>query len=800
MKLRHRLASPGPVPRALAAALAATLAATALHPLPALAQKSKDKADRAEKVERAEKAGNPQRARNDAVTLNFVNAEVEAISRAMSAIVNRPIVVDPRVKGTMTLYSEQPLTTREAFLNYLASLRGLGFAVVDVAGLLKVVPEAEAKLQTGSVSVGEVVRKGDQIVTQVFRLQHENVNNLVTVLRPLISPNNTINANPGNNSLVITDYADNLQRIAKIIAALDIPATTDVEVVPLKHAVASDMAQMVQRFADSSAAAAVPGAAGGGAVSVLADARTNALLVRAPNAARLAQVKAVIDKLDRPAAGTAPGGNIYVVYLKNADATRLAQVLRAAYSAAGSGSGAAGAGAGGAGLPVASPAGVAVANAATGAGGSTGLSAAATAPVNAAAAPSTGGFIQADPATNSLVISAPEPVYRQLRAVIDQLDTRRAQVYVESMIVKMDAQQAAEFGFQWQGLLGKSGDKYGVVAGTNYGSTGNIVNLSTTTVTSLANTTASSLLGNGLNVGLLKAINGVYTLGALARFLETNTGANVLSTPNLVALDNEEAKIVIGQNVPFITGSYTNTGGSSGSTNPFQTVERKDVGLTLRLKPQVGENGTVRMSVYQENSSVVESTVSNSAGPRTDKSAIETTVVVDDGQIMVLGGLLKDEYADGEDRVPGLASIPLIGNLFRAENRKRVKTNLLVFLRPVVMRTQADANALTLDRYEAIRAQQQGSQPRPSSVLDINESPVLPQVQRPAAPTPATPAAPAAPAPAPAPLPDPAKLPPPSAGRPTGSTGKPALPAAESPLAPINWGATAPAPAPAASR
>ncbi len=770
MKLRHRLASPGPVPRALAAALAATLATTALHPLPALAQKSKDKAEkveRAERAERAERTGSPQRARNDAVTLNFVNAEVEAVSRAMSAIVSRPIVVDPRVKGTMTLYSEQPLTTREAFLNYLASLRGLGFAVVDVAGLLKVVPEAEAKLQTGSVSVGEVVRKGDQIVTQVFRLQHENVNSLVTVLRPLISPNNTINANPGNNSLVITDYADNLQRIAKIIAALDIPATTDVEVVPLKHAVASDMAQMVQRFADSSAAAAVPGSGGGGAVSVLADARTNALLVRAPNAARLAQVKAVIDKLDRPAAGTAPGGNIYVVYLKNADASRLAQVLRAAYSAAGSGSGAAGAGAGGSGLPVASPTGVA-ANAATGAGSSTGLSAAATTPVSAAAAPSTGGFIQADPATNSLVISAPEPVYRQLRAVIDQLDTRRAQVYVESMIVKMDAQQAAEFGFQWQGLLGKSGDKYGVVAGTNYGSTGNIVNLSTTTVTSLANTTASSLLGNGLNVGLLKAINGVYTLGALARFLETNTGANVLSTPNLVALDNEEAKIVIGQNVPFITGQYTNTGGSSGSTNPFQTVERKDVGLTLRLKPQVGENGTVRMSVYQENSSVVESTVSNSAGPRTDKSAIETTVVVDDGQIMVLGGLLKDEYADGEDRVPGLASIPLIGNLFRAENRKRVKTNLLVFLRPVVMRTQADANALTLDRYEAIRAQQQGSQPRPSSVLDINESPVLPQVQRPTGST--------------------------------GSTGKPAMPAAEGPLAPIPWGATTPAPAPAASR
>jgi general secretion pathway protein D len=390
--------------------------------------------------------------------------------------------------------------------------------------------------------------------------------------------------------------------------------------------------------------------------------------------------------------------------------------------------------------------------------------------VTNAASPSTGGFIQADPATNSLIISAPEPVYRQLRAVIDQLDTRRAQVYVESMIVKMDAQQAAEFGFQWQGLLGRNGDNYGLVAGTNYGTTGNIVNLSTTTASSLASSTASSLIGNGLNVGLLKAINGVYTLGALARFLETNTGANVLSTPNLVALDNEEAKIVIGQNVPFITGSYTNTGSGTGSTNPFQTVERKDVGLTLRLKPQVGENGTVRMSVYQENSSVVESTVSNSAGPRTDKSAIETTVVVDDGQIMVLGGLLKDEYTDGEDRVPGLASIPLLGNLFRAENRKRIKTNLLVFLRPVVMRTQEDANALTMDRYDAIRARQQQAQPTPSAVLGINQSPVLPEAKRPATPAGA-------------------------AGAASGAAPR----AAEGPLAPPDWGTPAPA-APATAR
>jgi general secretion pathway protein D len=706
-----------PLQRLTAAVLGATVL---LGSMPAWAQKAPAAAGKPARARAAQQPSN--------VTLNFVNAEIEAISRAMAAIMNRQILVDPRVKGTMTLYSEQPLTQREAFLNYMAVLRGLGFTVVDVAGLLKVVPEAEAKLQTSNVTVGATARGGDQIVTQVFRVQHENVNNLVAVLRPLISPNNTINANPGNNSLVITDYADNLQRLGKIIAALDVPAATDVEVVPIQHGVAADLAPLVQRFADASAGAAGTPAAGG-AVSVLADPRTNALLIRAPNPARLAAVRGVIAKLDRPGeGGDSPAGNIRVVYLKNADATKLAQVLRAAYSA---GTGTAGGGGGGI---AASPASSLLTSTggATGATGST-ASPQTTAPVAASASPSTGGFIQADPATNSLIITAPDPVYRQLRAVIEQLDARRAQVYVESMIVKMDAQQAAEFGFQWQNLLGSNGDKYGLAAGTNFsngaaGTGNNILNLS------VNGANGTVIPGAGLNLGLIKAVAGVYTLGALARFLESNTTANVLSTPNLIALDNEEAKIVIGQNVPFLTGSFSNTGTSNGSANPFQTIERKDVGLTLRVKPQIGEGGTVRMVVYQENSAVVESTITSSAGPRTDKSSIETTVVVDDGQIMVLGGLLKDDYSDGEDRVPGLASIPIFGNLFRAENRTRKKTNLLVFLRPVVMRTAQDANALTIDRYDSIRARQVDTQPRPSTVLNINEAPVLPERNAPSAP------------------------------------------------------------------
>ena len=660
------------------------------------------------------------RFRGEPVTLNFVNAEIEGVTRAMAAILKQQFIVDPRVKGTMTLYSEEPMSPREAYLNFLAALRGLGFTVVEVGGLFKVVPESEAKVQAGTVSVGEVSRRGDQVITQIFRLNHENANNLVPVLRPLIGPNNTINANPGNNTLVITDYADNLQRIGKIIAAMDTPGAGEVEVIALKHAVASDVAVLVQRLSETGGIPGVPGAAVTGAPTILVDPRNNSLIVRAPNASRMATVRSLIGKLDQPTSAANAPGNIWVVYLKNADATKLAAVLRAAYSANSSGSSGA---ASSSSLPAAPPVGI---------GGAISTSAtagASTASLATSAGPSTGGFIQADPSTNSLIITAPEPLYRQLRSVIEQLDSRRAQVYIESMIVKVDANKVADFGFQWQGVSGQKGDGTLIGAGTSFGSgNSNIINLSAATAggrTGIAGAIAGGIPA-GFNVGILKKIGDIYTLGALARFLETNLGGNVLSTPNLIALDNEEARIVIGQNVPFITGSFTNTGASGSSVNPFQTVERKDVGLTLKVKPQIGEGGTVRMVIYQENSSVVATTP---AGPTTDKSAIETTVVVDDGAIMVLGGLLKDEFTGSVAKVPYLGDIPVLGNLFRLDNRSRSKSNLMVFLRPVIIRTQQAADAITLDRYDAIRAQQKETQPSPSVTVPINDAPVLPPLR-----------------------------------------------------------------------
>ena len=651
------------------------------------------------------------------VTVNFVNADLEAVTRAMAAMLDRQILVDPRVKGVITVYSEQPIPVRDAWQQYLAALRGLGFTVVETAGLLKVLPEPDAKLQAGTVSVGDVGARGDQVITQIFRLNNENPNNLVAVLRPLISPNNTINANPGNNTLVITDYADNLARIGKIIAALDQPSATDVEVIPLQHAIASDLATLVQKLGEGGAVAAAPGLpAAANSVSVLADARSNSLIIRATNSARLASVRALVERLDRPGIG-GPAGQINVVYLKNADATKLAAVLRAAFGGGGGSSSSVGGGSFSSPSPT-------TGLSQTGAAGGTGT-AVATTPVAQSAQPSTGGFIQADPATNSLVITAAEPLYRQIRSVIDQLDGRRAQVFVESMIVEMDATKAAELGFQWQGLLGNNGNRFGLAAGTNFGSANNnILNLSVAG----ASGTTTTLPGTGLNLALLQRVNGTYTLGALARFLENVSGTNILSTPNLVALDNEEAKIVVGQNVPFVTGSFTNTGTSGSTVNPFQTVERKDVGLTLKIKPQIGEGGVIRMTVFQENSSVVGTTLTNQNGPTTNKNSLETTIVADDGQIMVLGGQMKESYTDGENKVPVLGDVPGVGNLFKNSSRERSKSVMLVFLRPVVIRDAAAASMLSLDRYEAIRAQQAAEQPTQKMLMPINESPVLPAV------------------------------------------------------------------------
>lgn len=679
------------------------------------------------------------------VVLNFVGAEIEAVARTMATITGRNVVVDPRVKGTVNLSTDRPVAPIVALNQFAAALRLQGFSLIETGGLYKIVPEADAKLQSNTVSAGPVSQlpASNQIVTQIFRLNHESANNLVPVLRPLIGPNNTINVNPGNNSLVITDYADNLQRIGRIIASLDVSGATDVEVIPLQHALAADLAPMVLKLIEPGSTGGVAAAGQAGDTSykttLIAEPRSNSLVMRAANPARLALARSLVAQLDRPSSIDA-AGNIHVVYLKNADAVNLAATLRAAMAGEGSG-GAAGA------------TGVTTVRSSTGGMSQTPSTAAnpATTPVTTSAGPSTGGQIQADPATNALIITAPEPQYRQLRAVIDQLDSRRAQVYVESLIAEVNADKAAEFGIQWQGPLGNLGENTVGLLGTNFGTGGNNI-LTNLLPIAQADTSNIQAPGTGLNFGMASRRNGIYLLGFLARFLQQNGDGNILSTPNLLTLDNEEAKIVIGQNVPFVTGQFTNTGagnGNNGSVNPFQTIERKDVGLTLRVKPQISENGTIKMTIFQEVSSVQASSVNSTTGLITNKRTIESTVLVDDGGIVVLGGLLQDEYSGNQEKVPGLGDIPLFGNLFKSESRSRKKTNLMVFLRPVVLRDARTTNSFSLDRYELMRSTQKDAQPSSSAVVPVNVGPVMPP-QRAADSTPAvTPAVPPAATPAP---------------------------------------------------
>jgi len=672
-------------------------------------------------------------ASSEPITLNFVNAEIESVARTLATLSNRNLVVDPRVKGTINLSTELPVSPNEAWSQFLAALRLQGFAMVETKGLYKIVPEADAKLQGGNVQQIEKTGTSSgsgQIVTHIFKLNFEQANNLVPVLRPLISPNNTINVNPGNNAIIITDYADNLQRLARIIAALDVSNASDVEVIQLKHAIAVDMAPLVLRLIESGsantagAASATPGQTGADyKTTLLAEPRSNALILRAANPARVALVRSLVAKLDQPGSTNA-SGNIHVVYLKNADATKLATTLRAAVSGQAS--------VGGSNPAAGTPPLASTPNSMTNptSGSTLGSS-------NATSGSATGGQIQADTATNSLIITAPEPQYRQLRAVIDMLDQRRAQVMVESLIAEVNADKAAQMGIQWQTATGQSGGTVGII-GTNFNNQistaigqGNIIGAS-------GGSTALGALGGGLNIASAKQINGTYVLSSLATFLQQNGDGNVLSTPTLLTIDNEEAKIVVGQNVPFVTGQYTNNNTSNGSVNPFQTVERKDVGLTLKVKPQISETGTVKLTIFQEVSSI-DYTKSSTAGLITNKRSIESNVLVDDGSIIVLGGLLSDEYSGAANQVPLFGDIPVLGWLFKSETRSRSKKNLMVFLRPVVIRDAASSDALSNNRYQQMMGLQQTTQPGFNPILGSGNAPVLPPapVPAPAAPVPA---------------------------------------------------------------
>jgi len=667
-------------------------------------------------------------AADDMVTLNFVNADIDAVVRAVSEMTGRNFVVDPRVKGVINIVSARPVPRSAVYPTLLSALRLQGFAAVEGDGVTKIIPEADAKQQGSPVVAGGSAGSGDRLVTSVYALKYESATQLVNILRPLITPNNAIAALPSANALVITDYAENLKRIDKIIASLDAPPASEPIVVTLHYASALDVVQILNRLLAESGQAAGLAPDPQQRVTLVADARSNSVLVRAESAARMVRVRSLIEQLDTQ--GRA-GGNIFIIYLKNAEAVRVARSLRALLSGSG------GDGGGGTVPEMSTPMGSSLSRAsslsATGAapGAASAVASALPSSPDASAGFTAGGVtIQADAANNALIVMAPEPVYNNIRAIVDKLDNRRAQVYVEALIVEVSADRAAEFGIQWQYLQGANSTNSYVGGGTNF----NPINSGSNIIGTSLNLGSAA---NGLNLGIIRGsitipgLGTITNLALLVRALQGDTTSNILATPNLLMLDNEEAKIVVGQNVPFITGQYAQTG-STSTVTPFQTIERKDVGVMLRVKPQITEGGTVRLVVYEEVSRVSDTT--NPAGIITNTRTLESTVLVEDGQIIVLGGLIQDSQTDGTQKLPFLGDIPVVGALFRYDTRSRSKTNLMVFLRPTIVRNAAIGNVLTTDRYDYIIGEQKSIRVDPAMI-----PPVLPNLDDPRLPATLTP-------------------------------------------------------------
>lgn len=616
------------------------------------------------------------------VQMNFSHADIDEVAHAIGAATGKPIIVDPRVKGQLDLVSEKAVPEDEALKILQSALRMQGFSLLQDHGVLKVVPEADAKVQGVPTYVGnQPVAKGDQIVTQVFHLHRESANNLVSTLRPLVAPNNAITVDASNNTLVVTDYADNVRRIATIIAGVEAASRPHIAIVQLNFADAATLAVQAQKLLDLSG---IGNADAAQKVVVTADARSNAVALTASGEARLHEAERLILRLDTP---TPAPGNIHIVNLRNADAADLARTLRKILGKQGSTNTGSTDNKGNSnaqstsGLPDGDgtiPPLPGTSNAASSVSATSSTSSSAS-PFSAKGTQSRGSDEQddsgssgivADVTTNSVIITAPEPVFRNLSAIIARLDQRKVQVYIESLIIEVSSTRDGEFGIEW---------------------------LTTAGLQSVAAATT--------NVGIVAGFGNILGTKGLFRALQTNSDVNILSTPSLITLNNHEARILVGTNVPIESGSYSTNTTSSSSVSAFNTYDRKDVGVMLNVKPQINEGGTITLQVYQEDSSVQSGTADQGGGFSIDKRSLQTTILADDGQIVVLGGLIGDNYTNGNTRVPWVSKIPVLGALFRHETKSRQKTNLLIFLRPVILRDQSTLQAVSGDRYDYISTQ-----------------------------------------------------------------------------------------------
>ncbi len=577
------------------------------------------------------------------------------------------------------------MTKGAAYQIFVSAIKAQGFtAVSSPGGAIKIVPVAEGK-QNAKVSQDYTPRGGEQMATHVVVVQNGLSTQMVPLLRPLMAPTSQLSAYTPANALIITDYANNVRRLLRIIDDIDQPVSSEVTVIALEHASALDIADLIGRLSAmptrparvAGQQAAAQRAIGSQRLSIVPDLRTNSLLVRTDNPGRLTQLRALISRLDVPAK---PGGQTRVLYLKNAEAGQLAEILRGLL------------------------AGEARARPTAGAGQAAATGAAAG-----------GSLIQADEGTNALIIRASDAVYNNLRSVIEKLDIPRAQVLVETLIVDIRTDKLSEIGVQWAGA-GSSGDTE-AAALTQFPA--GQVSLGAVLADPLALVGVAGLtlavLGSETTLPNGKTVRG---LSALAIALESEGYGTILSTPNILTLDNAEAEITVAQNVPFVTGSFAQATGADGTVNPFQTIERQDVGLILRVKPQISEGNIIKLEIYQEVSNLDETPVGGATDITTRKRSLQTTVAVNDGNTVVLGGLIDDRFQQNEQRVPGLSRIPILGALFRNRSKDKQKTSLMVFLRPKIVRLAKDTHRFTADRYDYILGEKRVLDPSPSDTLD----------------------------------------------------------------------------------
>ncbi len=607
--------------------------------------------------------------------LNFKGADIKAVISTVAEVTGKNFIIDPRVKGKVTLISNRSMGKDEIYQVFLSILEVHGYTAVPSGEAIKIVPDADAKHSAMPFASKRKPGKGDEAVTRVVQVEHVTAAQLVPILRPLVPPQGHLAAYPQSNVLIISDRSSNIARLVKIIKRIDQPSSGEIEIVPLENAAAADLVRVLtslqQKAGKKSPKMNQP--------MLVADERTNSILIGGDRAHRL-QLRAIISHLDTPSEIV---GDTHVVYLRYAKAKDLVPVLT----------------------------GVSDTKQKKGSKGRAAPSVA-NQPFN----------IQADESTNALVITAAPAVFRSLESVIRKLDIRRAQVLVEAIIAEVSSDRAAELGVQWL-FDGSGGDN--PVGAVNFGGSGTSISSIAAGAATGGELGAISAIGPGATLGLGQFGSSSFNFAGLIRALEGDGTTNVLSTPNLMTMDNEEAEIFVGQELSIPTGSYSSTGSSSTSVNPFTTFERKQIGIRLKVKPQINEGDSIRLDIEQS----VDGISAGSAGAGnivTSERTIKTVVVVDDGKALVLGGLIKDDLVETTQKVPLLGDIPLLGALFRYKSVQKVKTNLMVFLRPTILRTQDDSLNITRSKYNFIRSKQLELDKLGVNLLSNESHPVLP--------------------------------------------------------------------------